>query len=100
MKITASLPSSYDWAHQIFNTQEEFETEPDRRWNKENRDSQGRRLATGWYAREEFRDPHPDQFPCLMMYKTMPTQSGDGPYVIENFFLYEFEIHEEAETNE
>ena len=99
MKITANINTGFaGYETKIFTSRSEFDAERKRLYDQINTDSQGNRLATGWYAREIFRDEYPDLFPCLMIYRPETTDGGDGPRIIENFFLYDFEIHEDEEV--
>lgn len=100
MKITATIDCDAYGSPQIFHSAEEFEAEKQRLWDQINLDSQGRRLAIGWYARQQLRDEYPDRFPCLMIQTGWPDTSGDGPGIIQNLFLYDFTIHEDDEAQE
>lgn len=47
--------------------------------------------------REKLHDDQPERFPCLMLYRWTPTQNPNGANIVENFFLYDFVIHEGAD---
>ena len=57
------------------------------------------RLAESIAPREEFKDK-PERYPCLMLSRPWATPRSSGADIVENFFLYDFIIHEGAEELE